>query len=420
MLKNRIIKVLVFFSFITILLSQSLNLLTQKFTLENAFQDKIYSVLGSRIDKSKFIVFVNVDLEPFSDIMSQVKDKQTSFIHDRNKIDPIPGLDVYNPNQRRSSRSSSSSTSSLKFGNTDEYSISRVDVSVFLAESIATGENEKVITAMIKDIVPYTKDCDDCITTEVMNFQASKEESEISLLRQELEALKENDRKREMSELNSQLAELRAQLEDSETDRMKWEEYQRGQDSQRLAKLEQIEEDEKNNLVTTLEKTQFKLDTVINARIESETQTKNDLIDIIKYNRNVPDEEANNLFGMQTPLPSSSNSLLFILIAILIVGLFSFILFNKKKQVVYLKPKQQSNPTNGNEQTVVQASVPQNTNPDPSASQMNEDDSVLLSELRAMRQSAVSLSASQKAGATQIIRDWLSDQSDEESSTTEE
>ena len=32
-----------------------------------------------------------------------------------------------------------------------------------------------------------------------------------------------------------------------------------------------------------------------------------------------------------------------------------------------------------------------------------------MSELKALRQSSISLSASQKEGATQIVKDWLSD-----------
>ena len=50
---------------------------------------------------------------------------------------------------------------------------------------------------------------------------------------------------------------------------------------------------------------------------------------------------------------------------------------------------------------------------------MNQDESVLLSEMKALRQSAVSLSASQKEGATQIIRDWMSDSNSDSESNNE-
>ena len=54
-----------------------------------------------------------------------------------------------------------------------------------------------------------------------------------------------------------------------------------------------------------------------------------------------------------------------------------------------------------------------------SPSMINQDESVMLSEMKALRQSAVSLSASQKEGATQIIRDWMSDGNTENSSNNE-
>ena len=37
------------------------------------------------------------------------------------------------------------------------------------------------------------------------------------------------------------------------------------------------------------------------------------------------------------------------------------------------------------------------------------DDSVVSSELKALRQSSIAMSASQKEGATQIVKDWIED-----------
>ena len=51
-------------------------------------------------------------------------------------------------------------------------------------------------------------------------------------------------------------------------------EFQRRQDSLRLVKLEANEDSERLQLDTLLFKAQQKIDTVINARINSETETK--------------------------------------------------------------------------------------------------------------------------------------------------
>ena len=45
-----------------------------------------------------------------------------------------------------------------------------------------------------------------------------------------------------------------------------------------------------------------------------------------------------------------------------------------------------------------------------------EDDSVVSSELKALRQSSIGMAASQKEGATQIVKDWISDGASKENS----
>ena len=47
------------------------------------------------------------------------------------------------------------------------------------------------------------------------------------------------------------------------------------------------------------------------------------------------------------------------------------------------------------------------------------DDSVITSELKALRQSSIAMSASQKEGATQIIKDWMDDGSPKDSGNAE-
>ena len=170
------------------------------------------------------------------------------------------------------------------------------------------------------------------------------------------------------------------------------------QDSLKLAKLEESEES-----------TRIKLDTVINARINSETKTKEDLIDIIKYKNNIPTGEDNDLFGMQVPRSSSANTMLILGIALVLLIMLAFILFYRNSgQPIYLKPKE-NNESQEDEKapnTSTDSSNSDSSTISNSQSMMNQDESVLLSEMKALRQSAVSLSASQKEGATQIIRDW--------------
>ena len=87
----------------------------------------------------------------------------------------------------------------------------------------------------------------------------------------------------------------------------------------------------------------------------------------------------------------------------------------KNKKVVYLKPKGDKN-ISSDENAPPSAPAPY-TAP-PTVSNQNAD--VINSEVRTLRQSAVTMSAGQKEGASQIISDWLDESSDNENSTEED
>ena len=208
--------------------------------------------------------------------------------------------------------------------------------------------------------------------------------------------------------------------------------FQRTQDSLRLVTLEEKENVARDQLDTLLLKAQQKIDTVINARIASETETKKDLIDIIKYGQgNLSEEEDNQgLLGMRGPRPSDNN-LLYLGFGAMIFLMFIVLFFKKNKQdVVYLKPKgsakkgdkkknkvsegDETETSDLSESPVTQAPLK------PYATNAFEDENVLRAELKALRQSAVSMSVSQQEGATQIVKDWLSDNAGETETDGEE
>ena len=58
-----IIKFLIVSLSISMGTSQNLEIFMQKTTLENSLRDKIYSEVGHVIDKTKFVVVVNLDLD---------------------------------------------------------------------------------------------------------------------------------------------------------------------------------------------------------------------------------------------------------------------------------------------------------------------------------------------------------------------
>ena len=100
---------------------------------------------------------------------------------------------------------------------------------------------------------------------------------------------------------------------------------------------------------------------------------------------------------------------------------------NNKQEVVYLKPKgaakkkiKQENkkdktddkkPSKDDETELTMADLPPTSDAqkNPYATMAFEDENVIRAELKALRQSAVSMSVNQREGATQIVKDWLSD-----------
>jgi glucan phosphoethanolaminetransferase (alkaline phosphatase superfamily) len=101
-----------------------------------------------------------------------------------------------------------------------------------------------------------------------------------------------------------------------------------------------------------------------------------------------------------------------ILIFLLLLSILLVVIM-RGKQTVYLKPKN----NNGNDSSE-NSSI---SNPIQfGATQANQNDDVKKTELQSLRQKAVSMSVSEKAGANQIVQDWLGDTESEESGDNEE
>ena len=103
---------------------------------------------------------------------------------------------------------------------------------------------------------------------------------------------------------------------------------------------------------------------------------------------------------------------LFVLIGIVVLlVILSFL--NKGPKTVYLKPKTTSQAntdqtdSNNNSTQDLNKNVTNTVGHNPTAAY--EDDSVIQSDLKSIKQSAVKMSVGQKQGASQIVKDWLDD-----------
>jgi hypothetical protein len=130
--------------------------------------------------------------------------------------------------------------------------------------------------------------------------------------------------------------------------------------------------------------------------------------DCCKYNTNIAEQESDGGGWMMWTL--------FGLVLVLII-LSIFTMLGNKKKVVYLKPKNNNNDKAQNNNAEEATATPQPVMPPTTAP---TDEGVLQSEIQAQRQSAVAMSAGQKEGATQILKDWLDEsKNDEEENNSE-
>jgi hypothetical protein len=420
--------------FLVPLISQDTHYLTSKIAIETSIQDKITFAINRIMDRSDFVVMVNVGMQKGYSLSSSEKTQPTpdsgSLQNTSNSsgYTPIPGLlpTVPNTDATVNDNAQPNPNTSTYISGSNGYQLTRVDIAVYLEESKATAGAQQNIERLIRETVPETANCFDCIRFETMRFK--KEDGKSENYKELLAKIEELEKERidaEKQISNWKFDQLEEQLASAEDARKEWEEQARRreyiqylQDSTRMANLEAFEVTQRAKQDSLLKETTLKLDTSISGRIESESNTKDDLIDLLKLqitNGTLPesDESATNgLLGMKKSTSSSSNILLYVLIAVLGVALL-FLFFHKKQpQPIYLKPKKKPAPQpEVAPQPAVQKETPK---PQPVESNLNptsadENDDVMRAEIKSIRQSAVSMSVGQKEGATSIVKDWLDD-----------
>ena len=206
-----------------------------------------------------------------------------------------------------------------------------------------------------------------------------------------------------------------------EQDRLKQE-----AETMRMARLEENERNYRAKQDSLYVLTSIKLDEAVRGRIQSEETTKKELLNVIKMQiqgeemaGEVSDNTQSELF---TKTPSSgqkgigSQTWMMILMLLLLLAILLVVIM-KNKQTVYLKPKSNGSPKIPEGEVGVQSS---SQSSDFKTTQAYENDDVKRTELQSLRQKAVSMSVSEKAGANQIVQDWLGDTESEESETDSE
>ena len=432
MLKNTLI--LYAMLFFSLAFNQNADLVTQKIQLENAMREKVDFTLSRQLDPSQYIIVVNarLDFKPLS-LNSDRSTKTKKY--ESSSYTFIPGLDmpsiptdqtIYKPN-------SNSDLSGYKYSSSLLYGL---EIIIYLDKAITTPSLQQNLKNLVQTNIPEIVDCQDCVQFKTLDILNS--ENRPATINDRIAELEQEKIAAEKELQNWRFNQLEEQLAVAQDARGEWEEQARNRermrridDSTRMANLEKIERVYRAKQDSLYVLNSIKLDEAIRGRIQSEENTKEELLNIIKLQiqgegaGDLSSDTEASILNSKRPLSSGSfmngkNWLLIILIIALLMVLLIVVLRNK--QPIYLKPKTPSNPGSGNANTPQTTKDIVNEVSEVVPTQAHSNDDVLKSELHSLRQSAVSMSVSEKAGANQIVKDWLDDKvdSDEENNSNNE
>jgi len=411
-----------------LLFAQNVSNLAEKIAIENSFRDKVITAISRIIEKNNFVVIVNVKMGQNDQKINKNPTPQTGMT--TNGYSPIPGLPTV---PSGNNPSSSGSTPYHPGKKKDEYQITKVDVSIYLEETLATGTATQKIKSLVEDIIPETRDCADCVRIETMQFQKPAEQKAYEELEKKIENLENERRRAERIADSLRYANLTRQLLEAEEARTQWENqsrareiYQMREDSLRYARLNQMDLERKRQDSLRLVNTSDRLNDEIRGRIESETQTKSELMTIVKRQSGVVEGDEESLLGLQLGNNNSgmTNNIIIIILVLAVVVMGFMLGRSNKPAPIYLKPKKtpevkekskknkkdESKDDNNaeNAENIKDTNKKQETIAMPPAPTRSDEDAARL-ELKSLRQSAVSLTVGEKDGATKLVKEWLED-----------
>ena len=389
----------------TFLWNQQTSFLTQKIALENSYRDKVVSAVAPLLGRENFIVIVNVEFSTASGAL-----KKTTSKSDRgssNSYTPIPGLLPTLPGGRWMGESNSS------FG--------RVEVNINLNENLATGPIKQEIKSLIEKVIPETRECEDCIKIESLGLLSSGESDELEELKKEISQLKfdqnvaeENILKKELQDAEDRLKEVQESKKESDNIIKSRDDELERRDSLAHARLLEFEKSR-----TTLDSirnnnTENELRQVRDSKMRSDSTLLSQTLGIVeKQVDSNKDEKEESSLGMQIGSGDSSimSSVIFILLIICLIIITFLVASNKKPKPIYLKPKVK-NPKKKSTENISEIDE-ENANNTPSidttSSIIKRNEDAIQSELRSLRQTAVSLSVGEKESASALIKEWLED-----------
>ena len=404
--------------------NQQASILSQKIAIENSYQQKVSSAVSQMWGQEKFLVIVSIE---FSSIGGTLKKAGTPQSGASSTGGYIPGLPTV-PLIRGTQPSYGTSSQNRSDNDLD---IGRVEVTIGMDETSITGSVKQEIKSLIEKIIPQTKDCDDCIKIEAMQFQADKKNADPEPdWKNKYEKLETDTRAADLANQNKTLEDLKHQINEVSTERdeersLNHQRIQQlaDQDSIRFDQLVAAERVRKTQDSLKFVNTEKRLERVMESKIKSDSAIIRETLSIVKQQAGGGKEDE-SLLGMQVGSSGSGimGSVIFILLIIALMVVTFLAASNKKPKTIYLKPKskekekakdktkdkKKEGKNDSDEKEAGEAE--QDESPEPvSPTPPRSDEDAMRSELRSLRQTAVSLTVGEKEGASALIKEWLED-----------
>ena len=393
--------------FISLIFSTTLSLnnreMATKLEIETNLEEKVVNVISKIYDTNKFAVTTNVLLvSPMNAGSNTNTQKSFGSLQLEGILPAVP-------------QKSESNT----LVNSNDYRVQIKDITIWLDYDLDIIDARNNIRPFLFKTMDWLSDCENCIQFQRTQFTKNGNSNMISSSTSSMPMSNGVDSE-DISIIEDNITYLMDQL-DKLNDSMNLDGSGNEKHQWMIDYLErnlQEEKDASSDLSNKLMSLQDRIISRDSSIIMNTTLGQKEIAQTaMKENTRIVEKNIDNQFENNRYMLI----VLFILIGVVILlVILSF--FNKGPKTVYLKPKGQKPDTNqasindvnkieSNETadqsnaTVNTASESINTTP----TSAYADDSVIQSDLKNIKQSAVKMSVGQKHGASQIVKDWLDD-----------
>ena len=377
-----------------------------KLEIETNLEEKVVNIISKIYDANKFAVTTNVLLVSPMNTGSN-KNTQQSFgsLQLEGILPAVP-------------QKSESNT----LVNSNDYRVQIKDITIWLDYDLDIIDARNNIRPFLFKTMDWLSDCENCIQFQRTQFTKNGNSNMIPLSTSSMPMSNGVDSE-DISIIEDNITYLMDQL-DKLNDSMNSDGYGNEKHQWMIDYLErnlQEEKDASSDLSSKLMSLQDRIISRDSSIIMNTTLGQKEIAQTaMKENTRIVEKNIDNQFENNRYMLI----VLFILIGVVILlVILSF--FNKGPKTVYLKPKGQNSDNNQAStsdvnktemnKTIDQSNATPNTvsesiNATPTSAYA--DDSVIQSDLKNIKQSAVKMSVGQKQGASQIVKDWLDDGGD--------